>query len=219
MLCSFEEGRQDAGVQLARSSVPIVEDSGLWQHLHVEELGLEDIAVLIASVSDNHATNVLLNYIGLDKVKMFGKVLGLRHTSLLDRVRDIRESSHEPALSVGSAEELSLLMSRIDEGTLVSGAVSERLRKWLMTGVDLSMVASAFRLNPTAHYYADHGFLVMNKTGTDTAIRADVGSVRGAVQRLSYAVIANWSEDRGELRDAVMDGMNSIGKVLRSVIS
>jgi hypothetical protein len=36
---------------------------------------------------------------------------------------------------------------------------------------------------------------------------------------LSYAVIANWSEDRIELRDTVMDEMNSIGKVLRSVIS
>lgn len=215
----LEAGRLDARVQLARSSVPIVGDSGLWQHLHVEALGLEDIALLIASVSDNHATNVLLNYVGLDEVKMLGEALGLRHTSLLDRVRSVREPPDAPALSVGSAEELSLLMHRIDEGTLVSAKVSERLRKWLKTSMDLSMVASAFHLDPLAHFNVDGGFLVMNKTGTDRAVRADAGNIHGAALRLSYAAIANWPEERIELRDAAMNGMNSIGRILRTVIS
>ena len=30
-----------------------VADSGIWQHLHVEELAVHDLCVLIASVSDN----------------------------------------------------------------------------------------------------------------------------------------------------------------------
>lgn len=213
----LEEEGLGAGVELARSSVPVVADSGLWQHMHVESLGLEDIAVLIASVSDNHAANVLLNYIGLEEVKETGRSLGLKETALLDYVRDRRQPAHPPTLSTGSAGELSLLMSRIATGTLVSQAVSERMRRWLSLSADLSMVASAFNLDPLAHAHADGGFLVMNKTGTDSAVRADVGIVRGPARELSYAAIANWPGNRTELRGDALAGMHSIGRLLRSM--
>jgi beta-lactamase class A len=185
----------------------------------VRKLGVEDVAVLIASVSDNHATNVLLNYVGLEEVKAFGKSLGFRDTALLDYVGGIRGPGHAPTLSVGSGEELSLLMLQISNGVLVSPAVSQRMRKWLMVSVDLSMVASAFGLDPLAHCYADRGFLVMNKTGTDTGIRADVGCVSGESYTLSYAVIANWPKERQDLRDSILAGMNSVGRSIRAFVS
>ncbi len=212
------DGDINAKTRLKKTSVPVVEDSGLWQNLAVEELALEDIATLIASVSDNHATNVLLNYIGLDRVKEFGRSLNLENTALLDYVRGNRNASHPPALSVGSASELSLLLMRIDNGSLVSEPVSAMLYKWLATGVDLSMVASAFGLDPLAHSFADRGFLVINKTGTDETVRADTGSVKASNTTLSYAVIANWPSDaEPQIRDTVLDNMNSIGWALRSL--
>lgn len=109
-------------------------------------------------------------------------------------------------------------MSQIDDGTLIPPTVSERIGKWLLVGVDLSMVAAAFGLDPLAHSFADRGFLVMNTTGTDTGIRADVGSVHGTTATLSYAVIANWPDDRTVLRDNVLAGMNSIGWSVRSIV-
>ena len=40
-----------------------VADSGIWQHLLVDELPISDVATLIASVSDNLATNALLDIV------------------------------------------------------------------------------------------------------------------------------------------------------------
>ena len=43
-----------------RESALAVADSGLWQHLQVDNLSIDDLCVLIAGVSDNLATNVVL---------------------------------------------------------------------------------------------------------------------------------------------------------------
>ena len=67
-----------------------VADSGIWQHLHVEELAVHDLCVLIASVSDNLATNALLKHVGLQRLHDLAESLGLEHTALLDYVRDHR---------------------------------------------------------------------------------------------------------------------------------
>src|SRR5262245_4252548 len=47
---------------LGRDPELLVADSGIWQHLQVDRLSIHDLCVLIASVSDNVATNVLLKH-------------------------------------------------------------------------------------------------------------------------------------------------------------
>jgi beta-lactamase class A len=90
---------------------------------------------------------------------------------------------------------------------------------WLATGVDLSMVASAFGLDPLSHGTSGRTFVIRNKTGTDTRIRADVGTVGRNSFRLSYAVIANWDTSEAGMVDAALSGMNAIGKILRETIA
>jgi beta-lactamase class A len=204
---------------LGRNGIEPVGDSGVLQHLSVERLSISDLAVLVASVSDNLATNVLLREVGLSSVDDLGRRLGLRATALLDRVRDERRPEDAPTLSYGSSEELSQLMVGLAGGTLVSGGVSARLREWLSTGVDLSLVASAFGLDPLAHGPADGDVTVLNKTGTDHGIRADVGAVIGPTGRLAYSVVANWDEaGRGPL-DLVIEGMREVGAALRRQVT
>src|SRR5205085_32113 len=76
--------------------------------------------------------------------------LGLRETALRDRVRNKREAHHPPTLSHGSAAELAGLLGGLARRELISAAVSERVDRWLATNTDLSMVASAFDLDPLA---------------------------------------------------------------------
>jgi hypothetical protein len=54
-------------------------------------------------------------------------------------------------LSWGTAGDLAALMSGLARGSVVSPAASARVDSWLATGVDLSMVASGFDLDPLAH--------------------------------------------------------------------
>jgi beta-lactamase class A len=217
LLLLIETARQiDAGLldpaeMLPKDPALAVADSGLWQHLRVTSLPVADLAVLIAAVSDNYATNVLLARIGPAEVTDLTDTLGLRDTALNDFVRDSRPPGDPTTLSHGTAAELAALMSGLAGGTVVSPAVSARVDDWLSTGVDLSMVAGAFDLDPLAHHT---GSLLRNKTGTDDGIRADVGHLGP----FPYAVLANWDPQVGDRTAEVMRGMRAIGAALAEAL-
>ncbi len=161
LLLLIEVARQCAegdltGTTLLRQDPELhVADSGIWQHLHVEELAVHDLCVLIASVSDNLATNTLLKQVGLQRIHHLAESLGLHHTALLDYVRDHRGPHDPETLSTGSASEFSLVMSQLSRNELVSPTVSDQVNAWLATNVDLSMVASVFGVDPLAHAPSD----------------------------------------------------------------
>jgi beta-lactamase class A len=209
----LEERLIDPGEPLARRPELAVADSGLWQHLATDALPVADLAVLIAAVSDNYATNVLLDRVGLAAVAELTRRLGLRETALNDRVRRRREPHHPPTLSHGSARELAGLMAGIARRELVSPGVSEQLDRWLATGADLSMLAAALHLDPLAHTDRDGGRQLRNKTGTDTLIRADAGFLRPDL--IAYAVVANWDAAETDRTDEVMTAMRRLGTALR----
>jgi beta-lactamase class A len=191
-----------------------VEDSGLWYLLDQRDLSLRDLCVLVGAVSDNLATNVLVRVVGLAAVAATTAALGYSDSGLLDRVRDERGPGHPPTLSVGTAADLSDLMARLHGGDVVGPEVSTLVLRWLAAGVDLSMVASAFDLDPLAHAETDRGILLVNKTGTISSARADVGVVAGPRATVAYAVLANWGPGDDQ-RDAVLAGMREIGRSIR----
>ena len=149
----------------ARDSVG---DSGIWQHLQAPSLPVADLASLVGATSDNLATNVLLRQIGLPAVRARTESLGLLRTALLDLVRDSRGPDDAPQLSVGSTAELTWLFGALARGEVVDQLTSSRVLGWLSLNSDLSLVASAFGLDPLSHRGADHGLQLVNKTGTDT---------------------------------------------------
>ena len=86
--------------------------------------------------------------------------------------------------------------------------------RWIGTNTDLSMVASAFDLDPLAHAEPDRGVRLVNKTGTISTVRADVGVVEGPAANAAYAVLASRADDV-DLRDAVLADMRRIGQIIR----
>jgi beta-lactamase class A len=201
---------------LPTGDVESVADSGVLQHLSAVSLNVHDLAALVGYASDNWATNVLLADVGLAAVAETGHRLGLRQTELLDRVRRPRTAEDPEALSCGSAAELAGFMTRLQRGDLLTTAVAARLNRWLEPGVDLSMVASAFGFDPLSHAEDDRGLRLVNKTGTDSGVRADVGYVEGPGGRAAYAVLANWPRDGVDQRDVVLGHMRQIGRAIRA---
>ena len=194
-----------------------VEDSGLWYLLDQRELSVRDLSLLVGAVSDNLATNVLVRVVGLSAVAARTAALGYTDSGLLDRVRVERGPSHPPTLSVGTAADLSDLVGRLHGGEVVDREVSALVRRWLAANTDLSMVASAFDLDPLAHAEPDGGLRLVNKTGTISTARADVGVVEGPRATVAYAVLANWRPD-DDRRDAVLAGMREIGRAIRGYV-
>lgn len=188
-----------------------VGDSGVWQHLQAPSLPVTDLATLVGSSSDNLATNVLLRQVGLQAVRDRTESLGLMRTALLDLVRDSRGPDDAPQLSVGSTAELSWLFAALARGEIVDNLTSSRVLGWLSLNADLSMVASAFGLDPLSHRGADHGMLLVNKTGTDAGVRSEAGVVRGPRSAVSYAVSVQFHDDGIAARLRVLDAMRTVG--------
>jgi beta-lactamase class A len=203
---------------LHRSAGPAVADSGLWQHLSVDTLSVADAATLVAAVSDNLATNVLLARVGLNAVQARGDRFGARRTALLDIVRDARGPRDPVSLGVGSAREWVDILEDIWAGHDLPQPVRRQLLRWLSLNTDTSMVAEPLGVDPLSHPGFDHGVRLWNKTGSEKGTRADVGIVSGRTD-LAYAVIARWHEEADPLaRHAVRADLHRIGEVLAGMI-
>ena len=188
-----------------------VGESGIWQHLQAPSLPVADLATLVGGTSDNLATNVLLRQVGLDAVRARTESLGLLRTALLDLVRDSRGPDDAPQLSVGSTAELSWLFAALARGEIVDTLTSSRVLGWLSLNSDLSMVASAFGLDPLSHRGTDHGVLLVNKTGTDTGVRSEAGVLRGPRTAVSYAVSVQFNDSGLAARLRVLDALRVVG--------
>lgn len=213
-----EAGALDLDEELAWTVEDTVADSGLWHLMRRRSFAIDDLCWLIGGVSDNLATNVVLRRVGIAAIYVRTRTLGFERSELLDRVRDDRGPDDPPALSRGRGGELSDLMARLRRGEIVSPAVSGRVLRWLAANTDLSMTASAFGLDSLAHAEPDRGITLVNKTGTISTARADVGIVTGPKAAVAYAVLANWDEDR-DPRDHVLADMAAIGHLIRAQVT
>ena len=211
-----ELGVLDLDEELPRTGADAVADSGLWHLMRRHSLAVDDLCWLVGGFSDNLATNVLIRRVGIDAVTCTSSSLGFMRSSLLDRVRDERGPGDPWTLSVGCAGELSDLMARLHRLDVVSAQVSSRVLRWVAANADLSMVAAAFGLDPLAHASGDRGVTLVNKTGTISTVRGDVGVVAGPVAAVAYAVLASWSADAiDDPRDRVLADMRAVGVEIR----
>ena len=222
LLCELAErivtGELDPDLPIWRDPAFAVADSGLWQYFRQETLPLTDACLLVAAVSDNWATNALLDIVGLDAVAQRAAALGCERSALHDRVRDLRRPTEAPHLSTGTARELAEVARRIHASSSggpadgVSSVAARLVEVWLLIGVDLSMVAAPFALDPLAHLVGE--VRVWSKTGSDSFVRADMGTAWNATRAYSYAGIATWSPSDDSRRVAI-DLMHEFGETLR----
>ena len=193
-------------IHIDRAATQPVTDSGLWQYLDASSLSLHDLVILVASLSDNWATNALIDNIGLPSVAGIANAWGLSDTKLHDAVRDVRDENTAPRLAEGTARELHTLVTAMAVST--PGSPGARVVSWLRLNTDLSLVASAFGLDPLAHADPSAPVTLWNKTGTDSGVLVDVGVVKGPRAEVRYAVIVNSENADGathtrERRDAM----------------
>ncbi len=103
-----------------------VEGSGILQFLDTPALSLTDYATLMIMLSDNSATNVLIDAVGMDNVNQRMRSLGLAHIWLQRRMIDL-EAAKQGRENLASPCDLAALLGIVEKGTGLTTASREAM--------------------------------------------------------------------------------------------
>lgn len=169
-----EAFRQFEAGQLSPEEIYVLRDAdklpscGALNRLHAGlETTMRDLVELMIVLSDNSATNVLIDRLGMESINATMARLGMRQSALRRKLFDA--AGHAAGIeNTVSAREIGALLERMYAGELISpeasAAMLEILRNQKLNG------RLPFYLKP-------RGIAVAHKTGEDDGITHDVGIV------------------------------------------
>jgi beta-lactamase class A len=119
-----QAGEADEASVVTIEPIDSVGGSGVLRGFrHAARLSLADLAHLMLAVSDNDATNVIAQIVGLERVNALAEELGLRQTAMRRLMMDTKAVS-EGHDNVTSAADLASLMEELAVGDRLGPAVS-----------------------------------------------------------------------------------------------
>jgi beta-lactamase class A len=148
-------------------SSDLVPDSDIMNGLTpgVTRVTLRDLATMMVAVSDNAATNVLIDRIGMENVNAMLDSVGLTHTRLRRKMMDL-EAAKQGRENISTPREMMTLLDAIYRGKLLNQKSTADFFKVLSTNKDSFLPRD---LPPDLK--------VANKPGELEAIRNDSGIV------------------------------------------
>jgi beta-lactamase class A len=119
------------------NSADLVQDSDIMGGLTpgVTRITLRDLATMMMAVSDNSATNVLIDRVGMDSVNAFLDSLGLHDTRLRRKMMDIKAAG-EGRENISTPNEMSKLLQAFYQGKILNKELTADFFKVLATHKD-----------------------------------------------------------------------------------
>jgi beta-lactamase class A len=115
----------------------IVPDSSILGGLtpDVSSLTNRDLATIMVAVSDNSATNVLIDRVGMDNVVRLTESLGLAHTQLRRKMMDLQAAA-QGRENISTPREMMQLLEQIYRGKVISSPLRDDFFTVLATSKD-----------------------------------------------------------------------------------
>jgi beta-lactamase class A len=119
------------------NAADLVQDSDIMGGLTpgVTQITLRDLATMMVAVSDNSATNVLIDRVGMDNVNAFLNAQGLRETRLRRKMMDIKAAA-EGRENVSTPNEMLNLLEALYRGHVLNKEMTDDFFKVLSTHKD-----------------------------------------------------------------------------------
>src|SRR6266849_4490561 len=116
------------------NTADLVRDSDIMGGLTpgVTRITLRDLATMMVAVSDNSATNVLIDRVGMDNVNAFLKAQGLRDTRLRRKMMDLKAAA-EGRENISTPNEMLNLLQALYRGEILNKEMTDDFFKVLST--------------------------------------------------------------------------------------
>lgn len=162
-----EEGRLKLERNVALKSSDKLSGSGILKDAHPgTTFTVEELIGLMIYDSDNTASNILTNMVGIDYLNNSFKAFGLKNTNLTRKVADFY-SRDKGIENYTTAEDMASILEQIYRRSLVNKDVSEKCLKLLKLQ----------RVNDRIPKYLPVDVTVAHKTGLERSVCHDVGIV------------------------------------------
>lgn len=112
----------------------LVPDSDIMNGLTAgtTRITLRDLATMVVAVSDNSATNVLIDKVGMDNVNALMDSLGLKHTRLRRKMMDLKAAG-EGRENISTPNEMATLLDQLYRGKVLNKELTDDFFKLLST--------------------------------------------------------------------------------------
>ena len=156
----------------------LVQDSDIMGGLTpgVTRITLRDLATMMVAVSDNSATNVLIDRVGMENVNALMDSLGLPHTHLRRKMMDLKAAT-EGRENVSTPAEMMTLLEDLYRGKVLNPEMTADFFKVLSTHKDSFIPRDL-----------PEGLKIANKPGELEGVRNDSGVV--FVEKRPYVICA-----------------------------
>ena len=191
-------------------SSDIVPDSDIMGGLTsgVTRLTLRDLATMMVAVSDNSATNVLIDRVGMENVNAMLDSLALPHTRLRRKMMDL-QAAKQGRENISTPREMTALLAAIYQGKVLNKETTDQFFKMLSTNKDSFIPRD---LPPDLK--------VANKPGELEAVRNDSGIVfvegRPYVICVMTAFLHNEREGEEAISKISLDAWRMFDRLSRS---
>ncbi|ALN75052.1 serine hydrolase [Aureimonas sp. AU20] len=185
------------GDRIAVDAAQQVGGSGILKALSAGlDMTLRDAAVLMMALSDNTATNMLIDLLGLERINRTATELGCAHTRLINRIDFEAIDGDITRLSVGTTRDFALALERIASGALFDEAASAVALDILSCQLHVDLLPRYLSFNPYAKDLgASQDLWVANKTGFFPGFRGDVAIFTLPDRRIVAAAFLDDIED------------------------
>ncbi len=150
-----------------------------------------DLATMMVAVSDNSATNVLIDHVGMENVNKLMDSLGLSHTRLRRKMMDLKAAG-EGRENISTPREMMTLLESIYRGKVLNKDMTEDFFKMLTTHKESFIPRD---LPPDLK--------IANKPGELEGVRNDSGIVFAANRPYAICVMTTYLRNERSGEDAI----------------
>jgi beta-lactamase class A len=162
-----QTGKLKLGDPYTVNAADLVADSHIMGGLTpgVTRVTNRDLATMVVAVSDNSATNVLIDRVGMENVNTLLEGLGLHHSRLHRKMMDLKAAG-EGRENVATPREMMTLLDNLFHGKVINQALTDDFFKVLATPKD-SWIPR----------YLPEDLKMANKPGSLEGVRNDSGVI------------------------------------------
>jgi beta-lactamase class A len=195
----YRQNQEQSGAKLSDMytvrEADLVADSDVLLGLtpSVSRVTNRDLASFMVSVSDNSATNILIDRVGMDKVNKLLDKLGLKNTRLRRKMMDIN-AAKEGRENVSTPLEMMALLEMVYRGKILNKAMTEDFFKILSTHKESALLRGL-----------PDGTKAATKPGALEGVRNDSGIIFAKNRPFILCIMATYLRNERAGEQAISD--------------